>query len=166
MYCKRTRRGCKTSACNAERPFPVLNSLEVLNSTLSACAHDASVLDSVGEETLDWLTQTYLWDKVPQYGRSSDGYTRQQQDRVWTAAGKLQQLISETLAIRKLHCDHSVDDIRKENKLKIILHSWENDYKQWMRPETLDQTWTMTQQNWHQALRRAFRSYLFQIVGS
>ena len=35
-----------------------------------------------------------------------------------------------------------------------------------MRPETLDQTRTMTKQQWHQALRRAFRSYLFQIVGS
>ena len=35
-----------------------------------------------------------------------------------------------------------------------------------MRPETLDQTWTMTPQKWHQTLRKAFRSHLFQLVGS
>ena len=33
---------------------------------------------------------------MPEYGRSSDGYTRQQPDRVYTAAEKLEQLISET----------------------------------------------------------------------
>jgi hypothetical protein len=85
---------------------------------------------------------------------------------VWTAAEKLEQLISETLAQRAHHCDHPADDILEEDKLKVSLHSWKNDYKQWMRPETLDQTWTMTPQNWHQALRKAFRSHLFQIVGS
>jgi hypothetical protein len=43
---------------------------------------------------------------------------------------------------------------------------WKNNYQQWMRPETLDQTWAMTPQKWHQALRKALRSHLFQIVGS
>ena len=152
--------------CNAEQPFPVLNSLEVLNSTLSACPHVASVLDSLDWETLDWLTQTYLWDEVPQYGRSSDGYTRLHQDRQWTAAEKLEQLISETFARRAYHCDHPAEDILEEDKVKVILDSWKDDYEQWMRPETLDQTWTMTWQNWHQTLRKAFRSHLFQIVGS
>ena len=98
----------------------MLNSLEVPNCTLSACPHVASVLDSLDEETLHWLTQTYLWNGVLQYGRSSDGYARQHQDRVWTAAEKLEQLISETLAQRAHHCDHSADDILEENKLKVI----------------------------------------------
>ena len=35
-----------------------------------------------------------------------------------------------------------------------------------MRPETLERTWNMTRQQWHQHLRRAFRSYLFQFAGS
>jgi len=152
--------------CNDEQPFPVLNSLEVPNFTFSACPHVASVLDSLDEETLDWLTETYLWDRLPQYGPSGDGYMRPHEDRVWTAAEKLEQLISETLAQRAHHCDHPDDDILEEDKLKDILNSWKNDYKRWMRPETLDQTWTMTPQNWHQTLRKAFRSHLFQLAGS
>ena len=158
--------------CNDEQPFPVLNSLEVPNFTFSACPHVASVLDSLDEETLDWLTQTYLWDRygnigeVTQYGPSGDGYMRLHRDRVWTAAEKLEQLISETLAQRADHCDHPADDILKEDKLNVILNSWKNNYERWMRPETLDQTWTMTPQNWHQTLRKAFRSHLFQLAGS
>ena len=35
-----------------------------------------------------------------------------------------------------------------------------------MRPETLEQTWKMIWQQWHQHLRRAFRSHLFQFAGS
>ena len=158
---------------NAEQSFPVLNSLEVPeltmkvpNCTSSACPHVASVLDSLDTETLDWLTETYLWGELPQYGRSSDGYTRQQQNRVFTAAEKLEQLISETHAQRVDHCDSPAEEILEEDKLKVILDSWKNDYEQWMRPETLDQTWNMTWQQWHQALRKAFRNHLFQIVGS
>ena len=63
---------------NAEQCFPVLNSLEVPelaievpNCTSSACPHVASVLDSLDTETLDWLTKTYLWEEVAEYGRSS-----------------------------------------------------------------------------------------------
>ena len=103
---------------------------------------------------------------MPQYGRSSDGYTRQQKDRVRTAAEKLEQLMSETHAQRVHHCDNPAEDIVEEGKLKVILDSWKDSYEQWMRPETLDQTWNMTQQNWHQVLRKAFRAHLFQMVGS
>jgi hypothetical protein len=85
---------------------------------------------------------------------------------VWTAAEKLEQLISETHAQRVDHCDNPAEDILEDDKVKVILDSWKNDYEQWMRPETLDQTWNMTQQQWHQALRKAFRSHLFQMVGS
>ena len=35
-----------------------------------------------------------------------------------------------------------------------------------MRPETLERMWNMTSQQWHQHLRRAFRSHLFQFAGS
>ena len=98
--------------------------IEVPNCTSSACPHVASVLDSLDTETLDWLTETYLWGELPQYGRSSDGYTRQQQDRVFTAAEKLEQLISETHAQRVDHCDSPAEEILEEDKLKVILDSW------------------------------------------
>ena len=158
---------------SAEQSFPVLNSLEVPeptmtlpNCTSSTCPHVASVLDSLDAKTLDWLTKTYLWGEVPEYGRSSDGYTRHQQDKVCTAAEKLEQLISETHARRVAYCDNPAEEILEEHKLKVILDSWKNDYEQWMRPEKLDETWNMTRPQWHQHLRKAFRSYIFQFVGS
>jgi hypothetical protein len=161
-YQEKWRNLCNTTT----QPFPVLNSLDVSNSTLSACPHVASVLDSLEGEALDWLTQTYLWKYVPHYGRSTDGYTRWHQDRVWTAAEKLEELILETRTHRAPHCRHSDDDILEEDTLKDILDDWKDNYQQWMRPETLDQSRTLAPQKWHQALRKAFRSHLFQIVGS
>ena len=88
---------------NSERAFPVLNNLEGRTPSASACPHVASMLDSLDMKTLDWLTETYLWDKLAKYGRSDDGYTRAQ-DRVYTAVEKLEQLISETMAQREIHC--------------------------------------------------------------
>ena len=65
-----------------------------------------------------------------------------------------------------IHCNSPAEDILNEDELKVILDAWKNDYKQWMRPETLHQTRGKTAQEWHQFLRRAFRTHLFQIVGS
>ena len=103
---------------SVEQSSPVLNSLEVPQPTLtlpnctsSTCPHVASVLHSLDAEALDWLTTTYLWGDVARYGSSSDGYTRQQQDKVCTAAEKLEQLISETHARRVAHCDSPAEDI-------------------------------------------------------
>ena len=140
--------------------------MEVLDFTSFACPHVACVLDSLDTMTLDWLTKTFLWAHIRRYARSTDGYTRFHQDRVCTAAEKLEQLISETHEQRVAHCDNPAEDILAEDKVGVILNSWKDDYKQWMRPETLERTWNMTNQQWHQALRKAFRSYLFQMVGS
>ena len=102
---------------------------------------------------------------MAEYGRSSDGYTRQQ-DRVYTAAEKLEHLISETQTQREIYCNNPAEDIVEKRKLKIILRDWKLDYEHWMRPEILNETWHMTPQKWHQCLRRAFRSHLFQMLGS
>ena len=102
--------------------------------------------------------------KVAEYGRSSDGYIRQQ-DTAYTAAEKLEQLISATHAQRVIHCNDPAEDILDEGKLKVILDAWKNDYEQWMRPETLSKMWHISNQQWHLVLRRAFRSHLFQMVG-
>ena len=108
---------------NDRRSLSVLNSLEGRNSTTAECPHVASVMDSLDTETLDCITQIYLWDNLAKYGRSDDGYTRQQ-DRVYTAADKLEQLISETQARREIHCNNPAQDIVDENKLKDILDDW------------------------------------------
>jgi hypothetical protein len=152
--------------CNSEQTRSQAWHFEVSNSNVSACPHVASVLETLDQETLEWFTEKYLWKDVPQYGPSSDGFTRKHQDTEWTAAEKLEQLISETLAIRTSHCDLSANDILEEDKLGKCLQRWKNDYKQWMRPERLDKCLQMTQQQWNQCLRKAFRSHLFQIVGS
>ena len=70
---------------------------------------------------------------MAEYGPSSDGYTRRQDSR-YTAAQKLEQLISETHAQRVIHCN-SPADIFDEDELKVILDAWKHDYEQWMRPE-------------------------------
>ena len=85
---------------------------------------------------------------------------------MYTTAEKLEQLISETHAQREAHCDNPAEQILQEDKLKVILDKWKDDYEQWMRPERLRGTWGMAQQQWHQYLRRVFRSHLFQFVGS
>ena len=102
---------------------------------------------------------------MAEYGPSSDGYTRQQ-DSSYTAAQKLEQLISETHEQRVIHCNNPAEDILNEDKLKVVLNASKNNYEQWMRPETLNHTWEMTRQQWHLFLRKTFRSYLFQMVGS
>ncbi len=105
------------------RYFSVLNSLEERKSTTAECPHVASVLDSLDTDTLDWLTQEYLWGDVAEYGRSSDGYTRQQ-DSAYTAAEKLEKLISETHEQRVIHCNNPAEDIVNEDELKVILDAW------------------------------------------
>jgi len=147
------------------RHLSVLNSLDERNSTTAKCPHVTSVIDSLDTDALDWLTQTYLWGEVAEYGPSSDGYTRRQ-DSNYTAAHKLEQLISETHGQRVHHCNNPAEDILDEAELKVILDAWKNDYEQWMRPEILNKSWSMTASQWQQTLRRAFRSHLFQMVGS
>ena len=63
--------------CNAEKPFPVLNSLEVPelamevpNTTSSACPHVASVLDSLDSETLDLDVHRNQWISAGEDGSS------------------------------------------------------------------------------------------------
>ncbi len=85
---------------------------------------------------------------------------------MYTAAKKLEQLITETHARRVAHCENPAEHIFDEDELKVILDEWKEDYMQWIRPESLQETWTMTWQQWHVALRRHFRSHLFQFVGS
>ena len=123
------------------------------------------MIDSIDTDTLDWFTRTYLWGHVAEYGGSSDGYIRQQ-DTAYTAAEKLEQLISATHAQRLIHCNKPAEDILDEGKLKVILDAWKNDYEQWMRPEKLSNMWHISNQQRHQALRNAFRSHLFQMAGS
>ena len=105
------------------RYFSVLNGLEERNSTTAECPHVASVIDSLDYDTLDWLTQRYLWGAVAKYGPSSDGYTRQQHSS-YTAAQKLEQLISETHEQRVIHCNNPAEDILNEDELKVVLHAW------------------------------------------
>ena len=101
---------------NDRRSLSVLNSLEERNSTTAECPHLASAIDSLDIDTLDWLTQTYLWGEVAEYGPSSDGYTRQQNSS-YTAEEKLEQLISETHEQRVIHCDSPTEDIFDEDEL-------------------------------------------------
>ena len=134
------------------------------NSTTAQCPYVNSVLDSLDPDTLDWLMKTYLWGYVAKYGPSSDGYTRKQ-NSCFTAEEKLEQLIRQTAEIRAAHLSSPAEDILSERELKVILDAWKNDTSQWRRPETWNKWWGMTNQQWHETKRGAWRSHLFHIVG-
>ena len=83
---------------------PVLNNLERPNGGSVACPHVTACLETLEGEMLEWLTRTYLWEngKVRTYGPATDGYIRKHDHREWTAAEKLEQLISETVSYTHL----------------------------------------------------------------
>ena len=70
----------------------------------------------------------------------------------------------ETHACRERHCWDPATDIVQEHDLQIMLGEWKNEFWVWLHPETLQKSWKMSDQQWHQFLRKAFRFYLFQIV--
>ena len=57
-------------------------------------------------------------------------------------------------------------DILSDEELGRASSDWKGDYKQWMHPKTLRDSWAASQQEWHQILRGAFRTFLFHIAGS
>ena len=122
--------------------------------------HVVSLQSSIDEATLDWLTATFLWGHVAQYGSSDDGRTRYQSDRVYTAAEKLEGFIVEITARRARHRNDRARDIVPKNVLKSMLDKWKDDYEEWMRQESLQNAWLMKPQQWHQFLRKAFRTHL------
>ena len=117
------------------------------------------------EGTLDWLTSTYLWDRVAQYEYSDDGRRRYQSGRVYTAADKLEELIVETHARRVRHCCDPARDIAQDSEIPRMLKELKDEYRVWMRPEALQSAEGMSKQQWHQYLRKAFRAHLFHFVG-
>jgi hypothetical protein len=74
-------------------------------------------------------------------------------------------LIKLTRERREPFCANTNIDILTEDELQIVLNDWKTNYKQWMHPETLRRSYSLTQQGWHQMLRKSFRSFLFHLVG-
>ena len=50
-------------------------------------------------------------------------------------------------------------------RLPSMLKEWKDEYRVWMRPEALQDAEGMSKQQWHQYLRKAFRSHLFNFMG-
>ena len=51
------------------------------------------------------------------------------------------------------------------DRLNHVLHVWKQEYSRWMHPQQLERSWSLSDQQWHQLLRKAFRTLLFQLVG-
>lgn len=130
------------------------------------CPHVHAVLDDINSETLDWLCSNFLWGHLSQYGPSPDGIVRWQTDTSYTAAEKLEELITRTQERRDKSC-MSQEHVMTQEELGQALSDWKLCYTEWMRPDTLAKAWhdQLTNQKWHQLLRRAFRSYLFHLSG-
>jgi len=133
---------------------------------LAACPHVAAAFDELSDEVLEWLTHNFLWDKLSRYGLLSDGTVGYLADGHCAAEVKLELLIRLTTARREKICNDSRFDILSDEELGRALNNWKDDYEQWMHPQTLRDSWTKKQQQWHQTLRRSFRTFLFHLAGS
>ena len=116
---------------------------------------------------LEWVTHDFLWDELSRYGLLSDGTVGYLPDgECCTAEVKLELLIRLTTERREKICTDSGSDILSEEELGRALSDWKGDYEQWMHPQTLRDSWAASQQEWHQFLRRALRTFLFHLAGS
>ena len=126
----------------------------------------ATAFDELSDEVLEWLTHNFLWDKLSNYGLLSDGTVGYLADTHCTAEVKLELLIRLTTGRRERICNDSSIDILSEEELEDALRCWKGDYEQWMHPQTLRNSRKASPQQWHQTLRRTFRTFLFQLAGS
>ena len=150
------------------QPVPMQNhGVEVDARTINAaCPNVTALLDNVSDESLIWLTHTLLYGNLAYYTLSGDGYLVYHRDGERVSADlKLELLIKLTRERRDLICANPSIDILSEGQLSAILTDWKNDYRQWMNSETLSQSYSLTNQQWHQLLRKTFRSFLFHLVG-
>ena len=116
----------------------------------------AALLDCISIESLDWLGQNFLWGTL-----AIDDATGEQV----SADVKLERLIKLTSERRERVCAHPRTDVLTEQALNDVLLSWKLDYPSWMHPESIQRSRSLTNQPWHQLLRRSFRTFLFSLVG-
>jgi hypothetical protein len=146
-----------SGSSRAEQPAP---------QCLVACPYVAAALEEISDESLNWLTHTFLWGNVSNYGLFSDGTVGYYADYHSSAEVKLELLIQLTTRRRKQICRDSSTDILTEEELRIALDEWKDDYRHWMHPQKLRDSCGKSQQQWHQILRGAFRTFLFHLSGS
>ena len=127
----------------------------------------AALLDSISIESLDWLLENFLWGEVSRYVLSNNGTLAYNPSGEQVSADvKLELLIKLTRERRERFCALPSMDILTEEELNDIITVWKHDYQQWMHPETIQYAYSLTNQQWHQLLRRSFRTFLFHLVGS
>ena len=59
----------------------------------------------------------------------------------------------------------STDMILSDSQFKLLHDQWKDEYWTWMHQETQDQWYNSSNQEWHQTKRKAFRTYLWEIIG-
>ena len=141
---------------SAEQPVP--------HDVITCVPHVASILGDLAGDSLDWLLKNFLWGHISQYALLQDG-TIGYQYIALSPDVKLEMLISLTHARRARVCRNVDTDVLYEDQLADVIDDWKNDYLFWMHLETLDRSWGDTHQQWHLRLRKAFRAFLFQMVG-
>ena len=131
------------------------------------CPHAASLLDSVSEESLDWLQYNFLWGNVSKYSLSVDGTIAfNEGNEVSSPLLKLELLIRTTHDRRATVCADAHVNVLSEDDLDLLLKAWKNDYWLWMHPSNIDESWNDTGNQWQQRCRKAFRTFIFHIIGN
>ena len=77
----------------------------------------------------------------------------------------LQCCMCSTRGVRRAKFDVPIFTGDPPPRLPSMLKEWKDEYRVRMRPEALQIAEGMSNQKWHQYLRKAFRSHLFQFVG-
>ena len=131
------------------------------------CPHVLAVLNDIEATTLDWLVRSFLWGHMLRYGAATDGMIRKHTYTKYTAADKLEDLITKTEERRYLCGAYPRDHVMSELELGDALRAWKECYLTWMHPESVAKAYEdrLTQNQWQQLLRRKFRSYLFHLCG-
>ena len=83
----------------------------------------------------------------------------------YTAADKLDDLVTKTEERRYLCGAYPRNHVMSELELGDALRAWKECYWTWMHPESVTAAYGLTQNQWQQLLRRNFRSYLFHLCG-
>ena len=132
----------------------------VANAPHPMCPHAASLLDSVSEESLDWLQDNFLWGSVSKYSLSVDGTIAfNDNNEVSSPLLKLEILIRITHDRRATVCADAHVNVLSEDDLDLLLKAWKKDYWLWMHPSTIKTSWSDSRNEWKQRCRTTFRSF-------
>ena len=120
------------------------------------------------DDILQWLYDTFLYGKLANYVLEEGFQIVPAAYVTPSPRTKLEILLQITQDRREKFIGQgigSTERVLSESQLKNLLDQWKDECWTWMHQETQDQWYKSSHQQWHQIKRRAFRTYLWEIIG-